>query len=171
MMEGWGHHYHGDFTSAKECADKSIPLLVEYRLVIGLAPAYMLSGAASYALGDVAEARRSLEQAIKAARENNQKHYEGQARLFLGRLTIGEDASQVTLAEKTILEGLKLVEDLQIKPLQAHGHLLLGETYAIAGQKDRALSSLNKARQMCQEMGMDYYLARAEKALEKLKAQ
>ena len=47
----------------------------------------------------------------------------------------------------------------------------LGETYAIAEQKEKALASLKRARQMCQEMGMDYWLARTEKALEKLKAQ
>jgi hypothetical protein len=48
---------------------------------------------------------------------------------------------------------------------------LLGETYAIAGQKRKALASLNKTQQMCQEMGMDWHLARTEKALQKLKAQ
>jgi len=33
------------------------------------------------------------------------------------------------------------------------GHLNLGETYVIAGQKEKALASLKKAHQMCQEMG------------------
>ena len=87
----------------------------------------------------------------------------------LGRLIIEEDPSQIVLAEDTILQGLKMVEDLQLRPFQAHGHFLLGETYAIAGQREKALASLNKAREMCQEMGLDYFLARTEKALEKLK--
>jgi hypothetical protein len=50
----------------------------------------------------------------------------------------------------------------------ALGHLCLGETYAIAGHKEKALASLKKAHEMCHEMGEDYYLARTEKALEKL---
>jgi protein involved in temperature-dependent protein secretion len=68
--------------------------------------------------------------------------------MLLGRLLSG-GAFADPLAEQTILEGLKMVEDLQIKPLQAMGHLFLGETYAIAGQKEKALASLNKAREMC----------------------
>jgi tetratricopeptide (TPR) repeat protein len=89
----------------------------------------------------------------------------------LGRLIIEEDASQIAVAEQTILKALKIAEDLQTKPFQAEGHLALGETYAIAGQKEKALASLKKAQRMCQEMGMDYHLARTEKALEGLKAQ
>ena len=89
--------------------------------------------------------------------------------MCLGRLIIEEDASQMAVAEQAIIEGLKMAEDLQIRPLQVWGHLFLGETYAVAGQKEKALASLNKAHPMCQEMGMDYYLARTEKALEKLK--
>jgi predicted ATPase/class 3 adenylate cyclase len=168
MLEGYGHYYQDDFAIARECAGKSITLALEHRLVMVASPAYVLSGLVSQALGNLPEARRSMEQALKVARDNNQKHFEGQARICLARLTIEEDASQVGAAEQTVLEGLEIVEDLQIRPLQAWGHLDLGETYAIAGQKKRALASLKKARQMCQEMGMDYYLARTEKALEKL---
>ena len=80
-----------------------------------------------------------------------------------------EDSSQAKAAEQVILEGLKTAEELQLKPIQAYGHLFLGETYGISGQREKALTSLNKARQMCQAMGMDYWLARTEKALEKLK--
>jgi hypothetical protein len=61
-----------------------------------------------------------------------------------------------------------MAEDLRIRPFQAYGHLYLGETYAIVGQKEKALASLKKAREMGQDMGMDYWLARTEKALEKL---
>ncbi len=96
-------------------------------------------------------------------------HFEADARISLGRLIVDEDTSRAAEAEQAILEGLRIVEDLRIKPIQARGHVLLGETYAIAGQNKKALATLNKARQMCQEMGMDYYLARTEKALEKLK--
>ena len=41
---------------------------------------------------------------------------------------------------------------------------------ASLGQKQKALASLKKARQMCQEMGMDYFLARTEKGLEGLES-
>ena len=88
----------------------------------------------------------------------------------LGMALVKADTSQSAKAEEFILEGIKLLEELKIKPWQAEGHLYLGELYADTGQKAKALASLKKARQMCQEMGMDYWLARTEKALEKLKA-
>jgi len=169
VLEGWGRYYQGDIAGAKQCADKGMLLCLENRFVGGLATAYLLSGLVSQALGNLPEAQSSMEEAVRAGRENNQRHFEGQARIRLGRLIIEEDHSQVAAAERSTLEGLKMAEDLQIKPLQVQGHLCLGETYAIAGQKEKALASLRRAHQMCQEMGMDYYLARTEKALEKLK--
>jgi tetratricopeptide (TPR) repeat protein len=168
MLEGLAYYYQGAFAAAKECAEKAISNMLEHRMLAVLSGAYALSGAVSHMLGSLPAAKRSLEQALKVAQENNQKHYEGQARIFLGRLIIDEDTSQIAVAERTILDGLKMLEDLQIKPLQAMGHLNLGESYAIAGQTEKALASLKKAQQMCQEMGMDYYLDRTEKALEKL---
>ena len=56
-----------------------------------------------------------------------------------------------------------------IRSVKALGHWCLGETYLIAGAKEAARLNLEKARQMCQEMGMGYYLARTQEALEKLK--
>ena len=117
------------------------------------------------------KARSSFEQALKAAQDNDQRHYEGHSRICLGRLIIEEDASQIGAAEQAILEGMKMEEDLHFRSYEAWGHLGLGETYSIAGQAEKALDSLSKAREMGREMGMDYYLARTEKALEKLKAQ
>jgi tetratricopeptide (TPR) repeat protein len=171
MAEGYGHYYQGDFPAARECAERAIPLTLEYRALATLSPVHLLSGIVSHALGDLREARLSLEQAVQVARESDQQHYEGMVKIFLGRLVIEEDASQLAAAEQSIIEGMKMVEDLKIRPPQAWGHLFLGETYDIAGKKRKALASLKKARQMCQEMGMDYWLARTEKALEKLKAQ
>jgi len=171
MLEGFGHYYQDDFAAAGECAERSTSLMKEHGVAITLSPAYLLSGLVSQALGNLPEARRSLEQAVNVARENNQRHFEGHARMELGRVLAEEDMSQVGAAEQCILEGLKMVEDLGMRPLGARGHLYLGESYAIAGQREKALASLKKARQMCQEMGMDYFLARTEKALEGLKAQ
>jgi tetratricopeptide (TPR) repeat protein len=169
FMEGYGHYYQGDLAVARESVEKSISLMLHDGVVVALSPAYLLSGLVSQAMGNLPEARRSFEQALKVAQENNQKHFEGHARIYLGRLIIEEDTSQIALAAETILKGLKMVQDLQMKPLQAMGHLYLGETYAVAGQKEKALSSLKKAHQMCQEMGMDYFLARTEKALKALR--
>ena len=62
-----------------------------------------------------------------------------------------------------------MLEELRLKPYQAHSYLNLGELYADNRQEDKASKTLCIAKQMFREMGMDYYMARTEKALEKLK--
>jgi tetratricopeptide (TPR) repeat protein len=168
LLEGFGHYYQDDFAAARECAERSTWLIREHGVAIALSPACILSGLISQALGKQPEARSSLEQAVKVAHDSNQKHYEGHARMELGRVLGEEGISQVGAAEQSILGGMRIAEDLKLKPIQAIGHLNLGETYALVGQTEKALSSLKKAREMCREMGMDYYLVRTEKALEGL---
>jgi tetratricopeptide (TPR) repeat protein len=120
--------------------------------------------------GDIEAARGHVEESLRFARRVGEKWMEGRSTVFLGRLMGKADSSQGAKAEGLILEGIRLLEELKTKPLQAEGYLYLGELYADTGQKAKSLASLKKARQMCQEMGMDYWLARTEKALEKLKA-
>jgi tetratricopeptide (TPR) repeat protein len=173
FLIGYGHYFQDEFEKARECVEKSISQLTQTPgLLASLLPAIdILMGSVCIALGDLGKARTSLEKALRKSQDNSQRHYECRAKMMLGVLLMREDSSQAEAAEQAILEGLKIAEALQIKPYQASGHLLLGETYAIAGKKRKALASLNKAHQMCQEMGMDYYLARTEKALEGLGVQ
>jgi len=173
LFEAWAHYYQGDLPEARECGERAIPLLLELGPASGVYNVHLLLGLVSQELGDRPDARRHFEQAQEFAVVSAQRVGEGYraGAIWLGRLIMEEDASQIVLAEKTILEGLESVEHRKIKPIQAEGHLALGEVYAIAGQKKKALASLNKAHQMFQEMGIDYYLAKTEKALEKLKGE
>jgi hypothetical protein len=58
-----------------------------------------------------------------------------------------------------------------MKPWSAVGVLYLGELYADTGQMERALETLKKAEAEFRRMGMDYWLARTQKVLEKLEAE
>jgi len=168
-IEGWGHYFQDDLPAARECAGKGLSLALEHRFPEALSGAHLLSGLVSQALGDLPEARSSFEQGLKVAQDSYQKVYEAQAKTYLGRLLVEEDPSQAAAAEQMILEGMTIMDEINSRPSQAFGHLYLGETYALAGQREKALASLKRAREMCQEMGMDYYLARTEKALQKLR--
>jgi hypothetical protein len=66
-----------------------------------------------------------------------------------------------------IYEGIKILDELRLKPFSAQGYLFLGELHADSGQNDKALENLKKAEGMFQEMGMDYWLAKTEEALAK----
>lgn len=48
------------------------------------------------------------------------------------------------------------------------GYFFLGELYANSGQPDKALENLKRAERMLQEMGMDYWLDKAQEVLNRL---
>ena len=71
-------------------------------------------------------------------------------------------------AEKSILQGIKILKELELKAFYSDGYMALGELYTDMGQKDKALENLNKAKGMFKEMGMDYYLAKTQEVLKHL---
>jgi tetratricopeptide (TPR) repeat protein len=76
--------------------------------------------------------------------------------------------SQVDKAEECILQGIKILNELQLKPLYAQGYHFLGEFYTNKGQQNKAMKNLKKAEGMFREMGMDYWLARRQETIERL---
>jgi tetratricopeptide (TPR) repeat protein len=116
-------------------------------------------------LGNLNEAKVHAEQALKLAQTGHQKFIEGMSWIQLGRIFGKMEGSQLHKAEEYILQGMKILEELETKPDYAQGHLKLGELYADAGQKEKALENLKRAEAMYQEMGMDYWLARTKKVL------
>jgi len=87
----------------------------------------------------------------------------------LGRILARTGPSQIHKAEECILQGMKISDELRTRPQYALGYFFLGELYAGAGQKQKALENLKKAETMFQEMGMDYWLEQAQAVLSKLK--
>jgi tetratricopeptide (TPR) repeat protein len=120
-------------------------------------------------LNNLNDAKVQAEQALKLSQTNRQKCWEGNSWLQLGR-TLGKmEGSQVHKAEESILKGMKIMDELEIKPYYAQGHLFLGELYAGAGRKEKAIENLKKAEAMYQEMGMDYWLGRTKKLFEMIR--
>ena len=95
---------------------------------------------------------------------------EGLAGILQGFVLAKMNPTQSDQAERCILEGIKVLKELQIKPVMYSGYIQLGELYASTGQKDKALETLKKAEAAFQEMGMDYYLHRTQEVLERVAA-
>jgi tetratricopeptide (TPR) repeat protein len=79
------------------------------------------------------------------------------------------EGSQLQKAEECILAGIKVLNELKIKSTLSIGFLFLGELYADAGKKEKALENLKQAEGLFQEMGMIYWLDRTKKIFETLK--
>ena len=117
-------------------------------------------------LGNLSEAKVHAEQALNLAQTTHNKWSEGVSWIELGRIIGRTDESQIDKAEEHILQGMKILDELKTKPIYAEGYMFLGELYADAGQKEKALEDLKKAKEMFREMGMDYWFARTKKLLE-----
>ncbi len=72
-------------------------------------------------LSNLSDAKLHGQQALNLAQTNHEKSCEGASWIQLGR-TIGKtDKSQIDEAEKYILKGLKILDELRLKPRYASG--------------------------------------------------
>jgi hypothetical protein len=59
-------------------------------------------------------------------------------------------------------EATMMATELGMRPLAAHCHLGLGKLYRRAGKREQALELLTTVMTMYREMGMTYWLEKAE---------
>jgi len=166
-----GHAYYllGELDAARQQFERRLEIYrsAEFPMYLswnyyGLSMVYLDSG-------DLKSARSNIEETLMVCQRYGDKMYEGPSTVALGRVVGKAEPSQSAKAEEYILQGIKILEELKLKPYQAEGHLFLGELYADMGQGEKALECLKKAETMFQEMGMDYWLRRTQSALERLK--
>jgi class 3 adenylate cyclase/tetratricopeptide (TPR) repeat protein len=165
---GYGYFLLGDLNSALKFVEKGLKMHQDMGL-----PFYMSSFHSSLSIihGDSnhwEEAKGQAGQALKFAQTNQEKFIEGLSWLLLGRAIGKMEKAQFDMAEEYIHKGMKILEELGIKPDLPLGYLYLGELYADAGLKEKSLEHLKKAEGLFQEMGMDYWLGKAQAALGKL---
>jgi tetratricopeptide (TPR) repeat protein len=86
----------------------------------------------------------------------------------IGRISGRTATPQIHEAEEYIWQGMNIFDELKLRPEYARGYFYLGELYANAGLKEKALENLKKAETMFQEMGMDYWLVETRKVLAEL---
>ena len=167
---GWGYYFLGDLEVSRRHAREAIDVAGKTGIPFYVSLAHLVLGMANFQSGDPKSARISIERSLKLAQEHNEKWIEALAKAWLGR-SLGATGNQQGEAERLIIEGIQVLEDLKSRPFASTACLLLAELYADIGDKKKALSEMRRAEASFSEMGMDYYLARTEKALEKLKAQ
>ena len=119
-------------------------------------------------LGEVEKAQAHAEKALGSARNYNSKLFEGVVWTWLGHILGKKEHPQFNRAQEYILKGIKMGEDLKLKPLYSQGYLVLGELYADMGRQDEARKNLKKAEENFLEMGMDYDLDKTQRLLERI---
>ena len=129
-----------------------------------LADAYSLTGLP-------ARARESVDRALKLVVDAGFRAREAWA-LYVraGILARGSDADPVPVLEN-YAAALARADELAMRPLVAHCHLGLGSTYTGANDRKKAREHRTTALSMYREMGMQFWMEKAESALKELSAQ
>jgi tetratricopeptide (TPR) repeat protein len=162
---GWSYYFLGDLDTARKYVEKGIRIQQESGLSIMMSQHFYFLGTIALDSGDIDSARSCAEEAINIAQNDNEKLREGDSRILWGRVVGKTERSDWAKAEESILQGIQIIEELNLILLRSRGYFFLGELYADAGQDKKAIKTLKEAEAAFQEMGMDYWLHRTQEVL------
>jgi tetratricopeptide (TPR) repeat protein len=166
---GFGYYLMGDLKLAQEYIQKG--LVTHSDAGVAYWRSFQLSFLSIVHLGraDLESAQRCAEEALRLSQEKDEKQMEGWARIWLGRTMGKANTSRAKEAERSILWGINICNELELKPYAAQGYHCLGQHFVDKCLEQQALTNLKKAEAMFREMGMDYWLGKTQKVLGSLK--
>jgi class 3 adenylate cyclase/tetratricopeptide (TPR) repeat protein len=157
---GLGYYLLGDFERARKHIEKGLHIQRDLGAEAQLAVHYWFLGMVHFDSDDLQKAQDFAEKAVKISQKNNERNIEGESRISLGRILGKVELSKRDKAEESILQGIKILEELKLRPGIAGGYLYLGELYTDTSQREKALENLKKVETEFKDMGMDYWLGR-----------
>jgi class 3 adenylate cyclase/tetratricopeptide (TPR) repeat protein len=111
------------------------------------------------------EAHALAEHTLVLAREHQERGHQAYALHLLGDIAARREPLEHAPAEAHYCQALALVEELEMRPLQAHCHRGLGTLYAKIGRGENARGELSTAIDLYRSMQMTFWLSQAEAAL------
>jgi class 3 adenylate cyclase/tetratricopeptide (TPR) repeat protein len=111
------------------------------------------------------EAKAIAVEALRLVRERGSRGLEAYALRLLAEVAAHADPPETEAAEARYGEALALATELGMRPLVAHCHLGLGKLYRRTGDGAKAQEHLTTAATMYREMGMDFWLEKADAEL------
>jgi len=165
MGLGWGYYLLGELDTARKHIENGLKMQSDAGVTVFLSLPYCALCMVHFDSGDLKRAQSFAEEALRLSQDNNEKWPEGLSRVLLGRI-LGKGRKLLYFkAEEYITQGIKIVEEVKLKPLASQGYHYLGELHADTGQKETAREALKKAEAAFHEMGMDYWLHRTQEVL------
>lgn len=87
---------------------------------------------------------------------------------LLGEITAHADPPDQESAQAHYRQALARADELGLRPLAAHCHLGLGKLYRRVGKREQAQKHLTTATTIYREMGMTYWMEKAEAEMKAL---
>jgi tetratricopeptide (TPR) repeat protein len=122
-------------------------------------------GEAHLLAGRLEEAYALAEGALALASAHQERGHQAYALRLLGDIAARREHPERAQAEAYYRQALALVEELGMRPLQAHCHRGLGTLYAKRGQWEQARTELCAALDLYQAMAMTFWLPQVEAVL------
>jgi class 3 adenylate cyclase len=113
-------------------------------------------------VGRVQDAAECATKAVEFARARGERGFEAWALRLQAQIALAASPSDVVTVEERYREAMTLAGTLEMRPLLAHCHLGLGKLYRRTGKRLDADVHLATATTMYREMGMTYWLEKAE---------
>jgi tetratricopeptide (TPR) repeat protein len=164
----WAFIHAGELEAARVNLEYALNFFREAGMDLGFSMCLAFLGIIFFENGDVISAENFLQKAVEQSQAYNGKWVYGYSLLWLGKTLARKNRSESNRAAKTIIEGIKVLESVNLKSLLVHGYCFLGELYADVGQREKALENLKIAKNQCLEMGIDYWPDKVREVLEKL---
>jgi tetratricopeptide (TPR) repeat protein len=123
--------------------------------VVQLGEAYLLAN-------QLEDASACADGAVKLTRTRGERGYEAYALRLLGEIAAHSAPSELSEAGVRYREALALADELGMRPLVAHCHFGLGKLYRRTDKREQAQEHLATATTMYREMGMTYWLEKAQ---------
>ena len=112
--------------------------------------------------GRIPEARDTAFDALEFAERHGQHGFGAWVHRILGDIARLHPLLLADSAEHHYREALRRANERGMRPLAAHCHLGLGRFYRRAGEAGRAREHLAEAKKLYSEMGMAFWLDKAE---------
>ena len=153
----------GDATQAVDLLEQGVRQAEAFGLAWLHCPRLQYLGEAYLLAGRVDDARRTADRVLALARERGERGFEAWA-LRLQAEIAAATPPIVDVAESRFREAIALATELEMRPLVAHCHLGLGKLCRRTGEREQAREHLTTATTMYREMGMGFWLEKAETA-------
>lgn len=129
---------------------------------------FFSQGVCSHRAGAMKKAHVLMDKALSLAIKENEIDIQGRSLMWKGRIAKQLPGQSSQGAESSILHGLEIFTDLDIKPDMAMGHLFLGEHHATISEPEKAMAYLDKAMTLFASMGMDYWFNHSRKMVDEM---
>jgi ATP/maltotriose-dependent transcriptional regulator MalT len=118
-------------------------------------------GEAALALGRLSESAGMADQALRMARDNDERGHEAWALHLLGEIRARSGPLDLERSAECYRQARARAETLGMRPVIARAFLGLGSLESAATSRDHGREHLERARAMLHEMGMELWLATA----------